>query len=117
MNGWVNVEAGTRVNTNPTMSPALVVLAQVGMTFFGWFQAQLYFPIYEPFFQPVVETNIIGVGQTRYFGFGARVSARFIDDLAVYFALDGVFYASSNAATPALQLGLESRFSVVPNPD
>ena len=99
------------MNTNMTMTPALVVLAQVGMTFFGWFQAQVYFPIYEPFFEPVPETNIAGVGQTRYLGFGVRLSARFVDDVAVFAGLDGVFYASSNAATPSVMLGLETRFN------
>ncbi len=56
------------------------------------------------------ETNISGVGQTRYLGFGFSASAWFVPELAVTAGVDGVFYASSNAATPSIILGLESRF-------
>jgi len=117
VSGWVQGSVGARLNSADSMDPALTALASVGFTFYGWFQVEAYFPFYEPFGQDVTVTNIAGVGQTRYLGFGARVSAWMVEQLAIYAAIDGVFYASSNAATPAIQLGLESRFRAWGEPD
>lgn len=110
INGWFAGYAGARLNSGEGMDPAIVASLQVGMTFGGWFTAEVHFPFYEPFGQDVVETNIAGVGQTRYLGFGFGLSFWVIPELSINVGLDGVFYASSNAATPSLFLGLESRF-------
>lgn len=110
VSGWFNFGLGARLNSADTMRHALVFNAQVGLTMWKWFGIEMYFPLVEPFFADIEETNVAGVGRTRYFGFGARLSAWFVPEVAVYAAVDGVFYASSNAATPTLQLGFESRF-------
>jgi len=68
--------------------------------------------VYEPFFEEVIVTNTAGAGQTRYLGFGLTASWWFIPQLAALIIFDGVFYAESNAATPSLGIGLESRFSL-----
>ncbi|MEZ4337128.1 MAG: hypothetical protein R3B82_10905 [Sandaracinaceae bacterium] len=113
VSGWVNGAVGVRLNSAVGTSPALTARLQVGFTFWRWFQTEVYFPLYEPFFGDLVETNIAGVGQTRYLGFGIRLSAWMVDWLSVFASLDGVFWASSNAATPSVRVGLESRFSTM----
>ncbi|MGE0791244.1 MAG: hypothetical protein AB7S26_36560 [Sandaracinaceae bacterium] len=110
VSGWVVGSVGARIQSGEGMDAALVAMAQVGMTFYGWLTAELHVPLYEPFGQPVVETNIAGVGQTRYLGFGFTVSFWMIPELSLVLGLDGVFYASSNAATPSLMLGFQSRW-------
>ncbi len=110
VSGWFAGFVGARLNSGAGMDHALVANVQVGFTFWGWLQLEAHLPFYEPFGQPVVETNIAGVGQTRYFGFGFSASFWVIEQLGINVGLDGVFYASSNAATPSLVLGLESRF-------
>lgn len=111
VNGWIVGTFGLRFSSAAGVDPALVGNAQMGLTVWSWLQVEAHFPLYEPFFQSIVETNIAGVGQTRYLGFGVSASLWFLPELAVNAGVDGVFYASSNAATPSLTLGLESRFS------
>lgn len=110
VNGWFVSTAGVRFPSASGVDPALVANVQVGLTVWSWLQVEAHFPLYEPFFQPIEETNVSGVGQTRYLGFGLSASAWLLPELAVTAGFDGVFYASSNAATPSLTLGLESRF-------
>lgn len=110
VSGWFVSYAGARLNSGEGMDAAIVASLQVGMTFWGWLTAELHLPFYEPFGQPIDETNIAGVGQTRYLGFGLGLGFRVIEQLAIHVGIDGVFYASSNAATPAIMLGVDSRF-------
>lgn len=110
VNGWFNIGAGVRLNSASDMDHAIIALPQLGFTFWDWFGFEIGFPLYEPFGAEVVETNISGAGQTRYLGIGLKFSAWFNEHIAAYVGLEGVAYASSNAATPTFIVGVESRF-------
>lgn len=110
---WLSVALGARLNSASGVDHALVGGAQIGATFWSRLVLDLHFALYEPFFQPVVVTNTAGVGQTRYLGFGITASYWFVKSFGAFFNLDGVFYAESNAATPSLAAGLETRFSLL----
>lgn len=109
--GYWGASLGARLNSADGVDHVLVATTQVGMTFFSRLALDLHFGLHEPFFQAVDLTNTAGVGQTRYLGFGLTASFWFIPQLAALVFFEGVFYAESNAATPSIGLGLESRFS------
>ena len=104
---------GARLSSADSIDPVLLAELKVGATFWERLALDLHFSTYEPFFQPVELTNTSGAGQTRYLGFGLTISYWFIRRLAVFFNLDGVFYAESAAAAPSLAFGLETRIDFV----
>lgn len=107
---WFSGVAGVRLNSAAAMTAALVANLQLGFTFSEWFQFEMHMPIYEPFGRAITETNIAGVGQTRYVGLGFGFSFWLAESFAIMAGFEGVFMATSNAATPTLLLGIESRF-------
>lgn len=109
--GWANAQLGLRIHSASQMTPALVASGQLGFTFFSWFTAELVVPVYEPVGADVEVTNIAGVGQTRYLGIVLKASAWITSNIGVFTSFGGVVYASSNAASPSLELGIESRFA------
>lgn len=107
---FVSASLGVRFNTASSMDHAIIGSVQWGVTLWRKLVLDMHTNLYEPFFQEVPLTNTSGVGQTRYLGLGLGASFWFIDPLAVFITADGVIYAESNAATPALMAGLETRF-------
>ncbi|MCA9669166.1 MAG: hypothetical protein KC503_26400 [Myxococcales bacterium] len=104
---------GARFNRATEIDHAIVGMLMAGVTLWSQLVIDLHVSLYEPFGQDVKITNTSGAGQTRYLGFGLGVSWWFIKKrLAVFFAFDGVAYATSNAATPALMFGFETKFSL-----
>ncbi len=104
--GWIAVTTGVRFNSNDAIDTAFTGFVQYGYRFKRPWVLAAHLTLYEPF-GAVAVTNIPGVGQTRYLGIGLSPSYWFSDHVAITFGVDGVFYASSNAATPAITLGLE----------
>lgn len=104
--GWIAVTTGARFYSNDAIDTAFTGFVQYGYRFRRPWVLTAHVTVYQPF-GDVVVTNISGVGQTRYLGIGLSPSYWFTDHVAVTVGVDGVFYASSNAATPAIVLGLE----------
>ncbi|MCB9555385.1 MAG: hypothetical protein H6707_04725 [Deltaproteobacteria bacterium] len=109
---FFSASIGPRFNSASTVDHALVGVLQVGTTFWRRLSTIINVSVYEPFFQPVTVSNTSGAGQTRYMGMGMTVSYWLIDALAILANFEGVFYAESNAATPSLSFGLESKFQL-----
>lgn len=107
-NAWFSASLGARINTE--YREALTAFVQVGVMP-GRFVMDLHFQAYEPFFAELEETNIAGVGDTRYLGFGLSVGVRLTDHVGLSLGFEGVLYAQSNAATPSLLLALEAKGS------
>ena len=103
---WMSTSLGVRLNSD--FQHALTAFFQVGVQP-GRFTIDLHMGLYEPFFQEITNTNILGVGNTRYLGLGFGVAFALTDYLGLTLGADGVFYASSNAATPSLLIGLEAK--------
>lgn len=112
VSAWFSGGAGVRVNSASSMTAAFVASLQLGFSFYERFQLEVHVPVYEPFGGAITETNISGVGQTRYIGFGLGASFWIVDSFALTAGFEGAALASSNAATPSLILGIESRFRV-----
>ena len=109
---FISTSLGARLQSAKGVDHALIGGIQFGITLIEHLQLMLNLHLYEPFFQPVEITNTAGIGQTRYLGFGLNASYWVMKSLALFFTLDGVFYAESNAATPALLFGLETKLKL-----
>ena len=103
---WITAHVGVRFNSNDTIDTALTGFVQYGHKFKRPWVLEGHITVREPF-GDVVLTNIPGVGQTRYMGVGLSPSYWFTEHVAIMVGVDGVFYASSNAATPSIMLGVE----------
>lgn len=104
-NAWFAGSVGVRINSH--LRHALTGLVQLGFSRrIDW---DVHVMLYEPGFQPVEVTNIPGVGDTRYLGFGVGIEIDVHERVAIVASADGIFYAASNAATPALNLGFAVR--------
>jgi hypothetical protein len=113
LSSYFSSTLGVRINGASQVDHALLVSAQWGFLLFSQrLIIDMHFNLYEPFFQPVTITNTAGAGQTRYLGAGLTLSYWFVKKLALFLTFDGVFYAESNAATPSLGFGIETRFSL-----
>ena len=111
---YLSVALGSRFNSAAGIDHALLAQLQWGLSFFsGALGTDLHFQLYEPYGAAVTITNTAGAGQTRYLGMGLSFSYWLIKQLALFVTVDGVFYAESNAATPALSVGIETRFSLL----
>ena len=106
--GWLAASFGTRAFSRKELDPALFANLQFGWNtgiglildvHAGWYHA----------FGELAPVNVLGAGQTRYLGFGLGLSWWFHDHVGVNAGFGGAFFARSNAATPAITLGLEFR--------
>lgn len=104
--GWTTAAVGARAWTADGLDPALTANAQIGYSSTYGIVAELHAGLYYPF-GDVVQTNVSGAGQTSYLGLGLGVSYWFTDHVGLNLSADGVIYARSNAATPALTVGVE----------
>lgn len=103
--GWMSFAAGGRLNSAKGIDHAVSASAQLGWQVSQRWQLQFNLQTYQPL-GDVEVTNVSGVGQSRYYGFGLGVGYRFGDRIGVVAAFDGGG-AQSNAATPSLQAGVE----------
>jgi len=104
--GWATASVGARYFTADGLDPVLTANAQLGYSSSFGIVAELHAGLARPF-GDVEVTNVAGAGQTDYLGLGVGVSYWFNDHVGVSAGVDGVVYARSNAATPALTLGIE----------
>ena len=102
---WLSASLGVRLNS--AFEHALTGLVQLGFSRrVDW---DIHVTFYEPMFQTIEATNASGVGDTRYLGIGVGVTYMLNEHIGINASVDGVFYAGSNAGTPALTLGIERR--------
>lgn len=104
--GWLTADLGLRGFTNASLSPALVGMLQVGYKITNGLMVDLHLP-YQLLFEDIETNNISGAGNTSYVGLGLGLSWWFKDSIGVSLGFDGVVFAQANAATPAIQLGIE----------
>lgn len=106
--GWFTAGFGPRWASSPDLDPVIQGTAQVGFGPFSGFVFDAHFGLNHTFGAPEV-VNVTGATDTRYLGFGLGVSWWLTKSFGISLAGDGAFYAVSNAAAPALQLGVEFR--------
>ncbi|MEL7370786.1 MAG: hypothetical protein AAFN74_17835 [Myxococcota bacterium] len=103
---WMAGSAGLRGFTNGQLKPAFYIKTQIGwISAFGlvldlhmnWYHAT----------GAIGPINVYGAAQTRYLGFGLGASYWLTEHIGINAGFDGVFFATANAATPALLLGME----------
>jgi hypothetical protein len=106
--GWVSLSAGYRHYTAAALDPVIYSFAQLGWNLSSAWVLDLHFNLHEPLGEVDV-TEVLGVGQTRYLGFGLGARYWLTPRFALFGGFEGDVYSRSNAATPSLMLGFESR--------
>lgn len=106
--GWWAASVGARAFSEAAISPAVIGFAQVGWQVSSAWVLDLHFNLNQPV-DDVEITNVLGAGQTAYLGYGLSASWWFLEALGLHVGVEGVAYAKSNASTPTLTLGLETR--------
>ncbi len=105
---WFKAGAGAVFSSGEDIDPALEGLLSLGLTTsFGLgvaLSSVLHMPIHKPEF-----IDVTGVGNTRYLGVELSLSYWFSDHFAISAGLGTAPFAESNAAAPALSLGVEIR--------
>lgn len=104
--GWAQAEFGARFNSREGLDTALTSFGQLGYSISPDWIVDLHLGLYHPLGE-VELTNISGVGQTSYGGFGLATSYKVAPHVGIAAAFEGVLWARSNAATPSLTLGVE----------
>ena len=103
---WMSGTAGIRGFTNSRLKPAVYVNGQIGWISSFGLVIDLHLNWYHST-GDIGPINVYGAAQTRYLGIGLGASWWLTDHVAINAGLDGVFFATANAATPALQIGME----------
>lgn len=105
---WLTGHAGARFHSEETLEPALYAFLQVGWHVLDALTAALHVTWWHSLgdLEPI---NVLGTGQTRYLGYGLGLTWWTTARVGLFAGIDGAVYASSNAATPALAVGLELR--------
>lgn len=105
---WITADVGYRYFSARELSGAIVGNLQVGWKPLDALVLDLHLPLHLQT-QAIDTNNISGAGNTNYLGLGLGASWWFNDFVAVNVGFDGVVFARANAATPAVQLGVELR--------
>jgi hypothetical protein len=106
--GWYTAAAGVRWASARGVDPVVSAQTGVGYQFGLGLALDGYLALHQPFGE-VASVNVAGVGQTRFFGFGLDAAWWLGAHWAVALGLGGVFFAESNAATPAVTVGFAYR--------
>ncbi len=106
--GWLAASLGARGYSASAISPAVTGFAQLGWQISPRWVVDLHTNLHQPV-DAVEVVNVLGAGQTAYLGVGVSGTWWFLDRLGLHAGIEGVAYAQSNASTPTLTLGLESR--------
>lgn len=104
--GWLAFETGARGFTNGGYNPAVYARAQVGWKPNERWVLDLHIPVHSTL-GAITETDVLGVTNTRFLGFGITGSYWVSKGFAVTSSFEGVARATSNAGTPSLNLGVE----------
>ena len=103
---WLAATGGLRAFTNTELKPAFYINTQIGWITRIGLMLDLHFNWHHST-GSIDRINMYGAGQTRYLGFGLGASWWLTDHFAINAGLDGVFFATANAATPSVLLGVE----------
>jgi hypothetical protein len=106
--GWWTAAVGARHRTASEIGTALTATAQLGIALSDTVNLSIDLSMEEPL-DEVEVTNVSGAGRTRFFGNGLAVSWWVTERMGLTTGFGGAFYASSNAASPALSFGIELR--------
>lgn len=98
---------GTSADGTP-IDPAVIGFAQLGWQMSARWTTDLHFNLHQPL-GAVEAVNVLGAGQTAYLGVGASGTWWFLPNWGLHMGFEGVVYAQSNAETPTLTLGFETR--------
>jgi hypothetical protein len=107
--GWMVASVGFQWNSADEIDSAVTGFAQLGAQLAEAWTAETHLALYEPL-GDVEVTNVSGVGQTRYLGFGLGLSWWMTESLGLSVGLGGAVATKSNASTPSLTTGVEGRF-------
>jgi hypothetical protein len=105
--GWVTATAGGRWTSSAELPEAILASAGVGRSgerLTVSFSLSTLQPL-----APVTEANVSGAGATRYIGVEPAVSLRLTERTSLALSGGGAMMAQANAATPALNIGIEHR--------
>lgn len=103
---WMSATVGIRGFTNPSLGPAVYINSQIGwISKFGLI-IDLHLSYYHST-GSIGPLNLYGAGQTRYVGFGFGATWWVHHRVGVNIGVDGAFFATANAATPSLNIGME----------
>lgn len=105
---WISGAAGLRAFTNSALKPALFANVQAGWSSDFGLGLDLRMSLYHST-GSIDVINIYGAEQTRYLGVGVGMSYWITDNFAMNAGVDGALFASANAATPSLMLGIAFR--------
>lgn len=107
-NGWISANLGVKAFTSDEISTAVVGSFQIGYTIAQKVVLDLHFPV-NIHTGELDSRNITGSGESDYVGAGLGVSWWVNPNVALNVGFDGVLFARSNLATPALTFGVEFR--------
>lgn len=106
--GWIAARAGVEAYGAPELSPAGFGSAQVGWRTGSPLELSAQVQLWHATeVDPPV--NVLGSGNTRYLGFNLDATWWFTGGLGVLAGVGGVVYATHNAATPSLRVGVQIR--------
>lgn len=107
--GWMVGSAGFQFNSADTVDPAITGFAQLGVKLTDAWLVDAHAGVYQPV-EEVTVTNVSGVGQTRYIGFGLGVSWWMSESIGLSAGVDGAAATQSNASTPSFTTGVQAKF-------
>ena len=105
---WLTASVGLRGFSEDELDPVVFGFGQLGWQVADSMTLDFRLMLHEVL-GDIDVINVSGAGQTRYLGIGLGYSYWFTDAVAVNVGFEGVAYAASNAATPSLLFGIESR--------
>lgn len=106
--GWVSARVGFEAYNARELEPVLFANAQVGLRTGSPVELSLQVQLWHAFDVPE-PINVLGAGNTRYLGFDLDATWWFASGWGPFLGVGGVAYASHNAATPSLRLGVQFR--------
>ena len=106
--GWVAARVGAEAYGALELSPAVFGNAQLGWRTRSPLELALQVQLWHATeVDPPV--NVLGSGNTRYLGFDLDATWWFSEGFGLFAGVGGVVYATHNAATPSLRLGVQLR--------
>lgn len=105
---WAVARVGTTFVHGDGLDPALDAGLRVGFSTTFGLSGDAGLSVHEPFRDPTL-IDVTGVGNTRYLGIDLGLGYALTDQVGIRVDFGTAAYAASNAATPALGVGLELR--------
>lgn len=106
--GWWAAAIGGRAFDGEGIDPAVIGFAQLGWNAASTVTLDFHANLNQPLGE-VEAINVLGAGQTAYLGLGLSGTWWFLQNWGLHLGVEGVAYAKSNASTPTLTFGFETR--------